>query len=59
METMVKVLTVADRCDRCGAQAYQLAQKDGAEIYFCNHHGNRHAPLMEEQGWFIIKENIT
>lgn len=32
-------LTATDRCDRCGAQAYHLAElPSGLELLFCNHH---------------------
>jgi hypothetical protein len=32
-------LTAADRCDRCGAQAYVRARlTSGAELLFCAHH---------------------
>ena len=33
-------LTAADRCDRCGAQAYIRARlASGGELLFCAHHG--------------------
>ena len=34
-------LTVNDRCDRCGAQAYIRAvlSSTGGELLFCAHHG--------------------
>ena len=33
-------LTAADRCDRCGAQAYLRATlPSGRELVFCAHHG--------------------
>ncbi|MGM7667493.1 DUF7455 domain-containing protein [Microbacterium sp. A93] len=33
------VLTGADRCDRCGAQAYVRAVlTSGGELLFCGHH---------------------
>lgn len=36
-------LTAADRCDRCGAQAYlRVEMPSGAELYFCAHHGRQH-----------------
>ena len=38
--TLTPELTVADRCDRCGAQAYVRARlADGLELHFCAHHG--------------------
>lgn len=36
-------LTAADRCDRCGAQAYlRVEMPSGAELFFCAHHGREH-----------------
>jgi hypothetical protein len=32
------VLTNADRCDKCGAQALVKAEGIGGEIFFCGHH---------------------
>lgn len=31
-------LTAADRCDRCGAQAYVRAVLGSSELLFCAHH---------------------
>ena len=36
-------LTAADRCDRCGAQAYiRVVLAAGGELLFCGHHGRRY-----------------
>lgn len=41
--TLTPELTTADRCDRCGAQAYVRARlADGLELHFCAHHGRAH-----------------
>lgn len=41
-------LTVADRCDRCGAQAYIRARLvSGGELLFCAHHGREHLPALQ------------
>jgi hypothetical protein len=38
-----KPLTVADRCDRCGAQAYVRAVLvGGGDLLFCAHHGRKY-----------------
>ena len=42
-------LTAADRCDRCGAQAYlrvELAR--GGELLFCAHHAREHGDKLRE-----------
>lgn len=40
-------LTAADRCDRCGAQAYVRARlASGGELLFCGHHARQHLPAL-------------
>ena len=35
-------LTNADRCDRCGAQAYiRVVLAGGGDLLFCGHHGRQ------------------
>ena len=42
-------LSAADRCDRCGAQAYVRARLHvGGELLFCGHHGREHLPKLRE-----------
>jgi hypothetical protein len=44
----VWVLTKADRCDRCGSQAYFHAiLHSGNALYFCRHHTNAYLHLLE------------
>lgn len=41
--TLAPELTAADRCDRCGAQAYVRARLSGGlDLLFCSHHGRQH-----------------
>lgn len=51
-----KDLTLTDRCDRCGAQAWIRAFKDDMELLFCSHHGNEHFISLFDQG-FIIQDD--
>lgn len=37
-------LTAADRCDRCGAQAYVRVVMPSGHLFFCAHHAREHAP---------------
>ncbi|MEP6597971.1 MAG: hypothetical protein ABJB98_00805 [Actinomycetota bacterium] len=38
-------LTAADRCDRCGAQAYvRVTMLSGSQLYFCVHHAREYEP---------------
>ena len=45
---LAPTLTAADRCDRCGAQAYVRARLiSGGELLFCGHHGREHLPKLQ------------
>ena len=39
-------LTHADRCDRCGAQAFYRAVLTTGELMFCAHHGREYADRL-------------
>jgi hypothetical protein len=42
-------LTAADRCDRCGAQAYlRVELVSGGELLFCAHHAREHSDALRE-----------
>ena len=41
-------LTAADRCDRCGAQAFVRAVLTAGELLFCAHHARAHAARLAE-----------
>lgn len=38
VDTKEWVLSVADRCDSCGAQAYVQVRGISGELMFCGHH---------------------
>ena len=41
-------LTAADRCDRCGAQAYlRVTLASGGELLFCAHHARKHSDKLK------------
>lgn len=41
-------LNAADRCDRCGAQAYvRVVLAGGGELLFCRHHYSEHEDKLE------------
>lgn len=46
--TAVEELTTADRCDRCGAQAYLRVTLPSGELLFCAHHGKAHADRLKQ-----------
>lgn len=40
-------LTAADRCDRCGAQAYvRVVMQDGGDLLFCAHHSREYGEAL-------------
>jgi hypothetical protein len=42
-------LSAADRCDRCGAQAYlRVELQTGGELLFCAHHAREHGDKLQE-----------
>jgi len=42
-------LTAADRCDRCGAQAYlRVTLTGGGELMFCAHHAKAHSDKLRQ-----------
>lgn len=50
-------LTLADRCDRCGAQAFVRALFAAGELTFCGHHARElRVPLAREA---ILVEDAT
>ena len=44
--TTTETLTAADRCDRCGAQAYVRVVLATGELLFCAHHAREHATAL-------------
>ncbi len=47
--TVTEPLTAADRCDRCGAQAYvRVTLTSGGELLFCGHHGKAHSDKLSQ-----------
>ncbi|GAB3622963.1 hypothetical protein GCM10027418_10450 [Mariniluteicoccus endophyticus] len=51
-------LTAADRCDRCGAQAYvRVVMENGFELLFCNHHSKQHGDKLKQVALKIQDES--
>ncbi|GAB3558494.1 DUF7455 domain-containing protein [Spelaeicoccus albus] len=40
-------MTAADRCDRCGAQAYVRVELNSGDLFFCRHHSNEHLEALK------------
>jgi len=50
-------LTAADRCDRCGAQAYlRVELPGGGELLFCAHHARKHGDRLQEVALYVHDE---
>jgi len=50
-------LTAADRCDRCGAQAYlRVELGSGLDLLFCAHHAREHDAKLREVAVNLIDE---
>jgi hypothetical protein len=55
-------LSAADRCDRCGAQAFiRVRIVTGGELLFCGHHGRRHEDKLRPQAveWYDETHRIA
>ena len=47
--TLLESLSAADRCDRCGAQAYlRVTLSTGGELLFCGHHARAHSDRIRQ-----------
>ena len=50
-------LTAADRCDRCGAQAYlRVELQSGGELLFCAHHAREHGDKLKKIAVNVVDE---
>ncbi|NYG55671.1 DUF7455 domain-containing protein [Nocardioides perillae] len=50
-------LSAADRCDRCGAQAYlRVELQSGGELLFCAHHAREHGDKLKEIAVNVVDE---
>lgn len=59
-QELVTPLTLTDRCDRCGSQAFYRAMFVSGDLTFCGHHGRellvplqRYALFVEDSTEFI------
>ena len=51
-------LTAADRCDRCGAQAYlRVELASGLELLFCAHHAREHGEKLRQVAVTVTDES--
>ena len=50
------MLTLADRCDRCGAQAFVAAEFGADTLMFCQHHYTKHYDAITEQAIWVHEQ---
>lgn len=58
MKTQEKIrfINIADRCDRCNAQAFVLAKGIQGELMFCGHHYNKAKDAIDAWAFEVINE---
>ncbi|WP_374970429.1 hypothetical protein [Terrabacter sp. BE26] len=55
LDTTPRQLTVADRCDRCDAQAWlKTIDRSGLDLLWCAHHGRTHLPAFPDKGLEVV-----
>lgn len=55
-EAPTRYLRVADRCDRCGAQAFALTVVSDVDLLFCGHHFRKYEAALREVAEVVIDE---
>ena len=55
-EVVDRQLKVADRCDRCGSQAFVLVKGISGELMFCGHHYTKNQDALEKYAYEIVDE---
>ena len=49
-------IKIADRCDRCGAQAFVLVKGVSGELYFCGHHYQKNEAALIKFAYEVVDE---
>lgn len=52
-------LTAADRCDRCGAQAYVRVVLGSGELLFCGHHAKAYEDKLRASAVAWVDETSS
>jgi len=56
-ETLTEpLIKVADRCDKCGAQAFVLVKGVSGELLFCGHHFSKFEENLTKFAYEIVDE---
>jgi ribosomal protein L37E len=56
VEQVERQLKIADRCDRCGSQAFVLVKGITGELMFCGHHYNKNEDALVKYAYEIVDE---
>ena len=62
METMMEteektdVINAADRCDRCGGQAFFWVNGVSGDLFFCRHHFLKYEDAIRSYAFEVIDE---
>ena len=52
-------LTAADRCDRCGAQAFVRVVLSSGDLMFCGHHAKAYEDKLREKAVDWVDETAA
>ena len=55
----MNTITAADRCDRCGAQAYLKMEKGNVSLLFCAHHSREHKTKLIAELWIVVVDDTA
>lgn len=55
-EIVDRQLKIADRCDRCGSQAFVLVKGITGQLMFCGHHYTKNEKALVKYSYEIIDE---
>jgi ribosomal protein S14 len=56
LEVDNRKMKIADRCDRCGSQAFVLVTGVNGELMFCGHHFKQHESVLNDYAYEIVDE---
>lgn len=55
-ESKERQLQIADRCDRCGAQAFVIVRGVTGDLFFCGHDFTKNEKALKDFAFEIIDE---
>lgn len=55
-EMVERQTSIADRCDRCGAEAFAWVNGISGDLYFCGHHFTKHESALKEYAFEVVDD---